>query len=89
MALQPFTFAESAALAAGHTVRVTYRDGFTHRLRLETPWPPMPAIMMRFELVDLLRRPVDVYEGATVAEALKLVQSEARKHGRFEVTATD
>jgi hypothetical protein len=45
--------------------------------------------MMRFVLVDLLRRPVDVYEGATVAEALKLVQSEARKHGRFEVTATD
>jgi hypothetical protein len=83
--MQTLDAATAAALERGETVRVRYASGFTHRVRLEPPWPPMPAIMLHHVWADLARRPRDMYVEATVAAVQTLLQGLAKQHGRFEV----
>jgi hypothetical protein len=84
-AMQTLGAATAAALERGETVRVRYASGFTHRVRLEPPWPPMPAMMLHRVWADLARRPRDVYVEATVAAVQAMLQGLAKRHGRFEV----
>ena len=83
--MQQLDAATVAALQRGDTVRVTYATGFTHRLRVETPWPPMPAIMLKTLLEDAVRRPRDIYAESSVAKAERLVQREAMRRGAFVI----
>ena len=62
-AMQTLDAATATALERGKTVRVRYASGFTHRVRLEPPWPPM----LHHVWADLTRRPRDVYVEATGA----------------------
>ena len=64
--MQTLDAATTAALERGETLRVRYASGFTHRARLEPPWPPMPTIMLHHAWADLARRPRDMYVEATV-----------------------
>ena len=86
-AMQTLDAATAAALERSESVRVRYASGFTHRVRLEPPWPPMPAIsrMLHHVWADLARRPRDMYVEATVAAVQTLLQGLAKQHGRFEV----
>ena len=77
--------ATAAALQKGDTVRVTYASGFTHRLRVEKPWPPMPSMMLNTLLEDAIRRPRDIYAESSVAKAERLVQREATRRGAFVI----
>ncbi len=83
--MQTLGAATAAALERGETVRVRYASGFTHRVRLEPPWPPMPTIMLRHVWADLARRPRDMYVEATVAAVQVMLQRLSKQHGRFEV----
>ena len=84
-AMQTLDAATAAALERGETVRVRYASGFTHRARLEPPWPPMPTIMLHHAWADLARRPRDMYVEATVIAVQAMLQGLAKQHGRFEV----
>ena len=77
--------ATAAALQKGDTVRVTYASGFTHRLRVEKPWPPMPSMMLKTVLDDACRQPWDIYAQPSVAKAERLVQREATRRGAFVI----
>ena len=70
-------------LESGATLRIVYADGWTHRLAVRPPGPPLPAeLFARRELEELLRAPVDVYVRRSAAEAQKTVAKQAKEHGR-------
>jgi hypothetical protein len=73
------------ALRRGHTLRVNYADGMTHRLRFGQSQPPAPIVTRRDAIREMVRQPydLDVVRDAIAAE--KLLNSIAIRHGRWEV----
>jgi hypothetical protein len=69
------------ALERGGTLRISYHDGYTHRLRLEARVPPSTSHALKDVLGELARRPLDVLAEADVGNAEALVQAMAKTHG--------
>ena len=74
-----------AALQRGHTIRINYASGMTHRLRFGQSQPPAPIVTRMDAVREMVRQPydLDVVRDAIAAE--KLLNSIAIRHGRWEV----
>jgi hypothetical protein len=74
-----------AALLKGHTLRINYASGMTHRLQLGDPHPPAPIVTRMDAVREMVRQPIDLDVVRDAIAAEKLLNGIARRHGRWEV----
>ena len=72
-------------LQRGHTIRISYASGMTHRLRLGDPQPPAPVVTCQDAIREMVRQPLDLDVVRDAIAAEKLLNGIARRHGRWEV----
>ena len=70
-------------LESGAVLRLTYIDGWRHRLALRRPWQAVPDFLASVQMAVFLALLVDVYSRKSVADAQKTVREQVRAHGRL------
>lgn len=70
-------------LEIGAVLRLTYIDGWTHRLALRRPWPAVPDFLALVQMAEFMALPVDLYSRRSVADAQKTVWEQVRGHVRL------
>ena len=70
-------------LESGAVLRLTYIDGWRHRLALRRPWQAVPDFLARVQMAEFMALPADVYSRRSVSDAQKTVRGQVREHGRL------